>query len=73
MWLHALKRFATAIPTMLLLVTLTFFLMRLAPGGPFDRERSLPPEIERALAAEYHLRRIARATVPALRRRTRAR
>ncbi len=55
MWLHALKRLCTAVPTLLVLVTLTFFLMRLAPGGPFDRERALPPEIERALAAEYHL------------------
>ncbi|MES2883449.1 MAG: ABC transporter permease subunit [Pseudomonadota bacterium] len=52
---RGLLRLATAVPTLLLLVTLTFFLMRLAPGGPFDRERSLPPEIERALAAEYHL------------------
>lgn len=52
---HAAKRLLTAIPTLLVLVTLTFFLMRLAPGGPFDRERSLPPEIEQALAAEYHL------------------
>jgi len=52
---HALLRLLTAIPTLLVLVTLTFFLMRAAPGGPFDRERSLPPEIERALAAEYHL------------------
>ncbi len=52
---QALIRLATAIPTLLLLLTLTFFLMRIAPGGPFDKERSLPPEIERALAAEYHL------------------
>ena len=52
---RVLLRLATAVPTLLLLVTLTFFLMRLAPGGPFDQERSLPPEIERALAAEYHL------------------
>ncbi len=55
MWSHALKRLVTAIPTLLMLLTLTFFLMRIAPGGPFDKERSLPPEIERALAAEYHL------------------
>lgn len=55
MLLFALKRLATGIPTLLLLVTLTFFLMRLAPGGPFDRERSLPPDIEAALNAEYHL------------------
>ena len=52
---HALLRLLTAVPTLLVLVTLTFFLMRLAPGGPFDRERALPPEIEAALAAEYHL------------------
>lgn len=51
----ALRRLLTAVPTLLLLVTLCFFLMRLAPGGPFDGERSLPPAIEAALAAEYHL------------------
>lgn len=50
-----LLRLITTAATLLLLVTLTFFLMRLAPGGPFDRERSLPPEIEQALIAEYHL------------------
>jgi oligopeptide transport system permease protein len=49
------KRLLTAIPTLLVLVTLTFFLMRLAPGGPFDRARVMPPAIEKALAAEYHL------------------
>lgn len=52
---HALLRLATGLPTLLLLVTLSFFLMRLAPGGPFDGERSLPPEIEASLRAEYHL------------------
>ena len=38
----AWMRLLTAIPTLWVLVTLTFFLMRLAPGGPFDRERALP-------------------------------
>ncbi|ROH91981.1 oligopeptide ABC transporter permease OppB [Stagnimonas aquatica] len=52
---YALLRLLTALPTLLLLVTLSFFLMRLAPGGPFDGERSLPPEIEASLRAEYHL------------------
>lgn len=52
---YALLRLATALPTLLLLVTLSFFLMRLAPGGPFDGERSLPPQIEASLRAEYHL------------------
>lgn len=50
-----LRRLLTAVPTLLVLLTLCFFLMRLAPGGPFDRDRSLPPAIEAALAAEYHL------------------
>jgi len=52
---HALKRLLGAVPTLLLLITLAFFLMRAAPGGPFDRERALPPQIEAALQAEYHL------------------
>jgi len=36
-------------------VTLTFFLIRLAPGGPFDRERKIPPAIEAQLLAKYEL------------------
>src|SRR3546814_18981843 len=36
-------------------MTLAFFMMRAAPGGPFDRERSLPPQIEAALRSEYQL------------------
>lgn len=51
----ACKRLLGAVPTLLLLITLAFFLMRAAPGGPFDRERALPPQIESALRAEYHL------------------
>ncbi|MFI4979676.1 MAG: oligopeptide ABC transporter permease OppB [Nevskiales bacterium] len=52
---HAFKRLLGAVPTLLLLITLAFFLMRAAPGGPFDRERALPPQIEAALQADYHL------------------
>lgn len=52
---YALKRLLSAVPTLLVLITLSFFMMRLAPGGPFDRERSLPPEIEAAMQAQYHL------------------
>ncbi len=36
-------------------MTLAFFLIRLAPGGPFDTEKNLPAEIEANLAAKYHL------------------
>jgi len=36
-------------------VTITFFLIRISPGGPFDAERKLPPAIEKALLAKYQL------------------
>jgi oligopeptide transport system permease protein len=36
-------------------ITITFFLVRMMPGGPFDRERKLPPNIEKALLAKYKL------------------
>lgn len=52
-WL--LKRLLAAIPTLLLLLVVTFGLVRAAPGGPFDSERSLPPAVEQAMAAAYHL------------------
>jgi oligopeptide transport system permease protein len=50
-----LRRLASAIPTLLVLITLAFFLIRLAPGGPFDDERTLPPEIQASLDARYQL------------------
>ena len=37
------------------IVTIAFFMMRIAPGGPFDRERALPAEIEKNVLAEYNL------------------
>ncbi|NNC23271.1 oligopeptide ABC transporter permease OppB [Salinisphaera sp. USBA-960] len=52
---YTLKRLLQAIPTMLFVITISFFLMRIAPGGPFDGERALPPEIEANLMAAYHL------------------
>lgn len=52
---YTLKRLLQAIPTLLIVITLSFFLMRVAPGGPFDGERRLPPEIEQNLRAAYHL------------------
>lgn len=52
---YSLKRLASAVPTLFLLITVAFFLIRVAPGGPFDAEKALPPEIEANLAAKYHL------------------
>ncbi|MDM4772480.1 oligopeptide ABC transporter permease OppB [Solimonas sp. SE-A11] len=51
----AMRRLLASIPTLLVLITLAFFMMRLAPGGPFDKERSLLPEIEAAINSAYHL------------------
>jgi oligopeptide transport system permease protein len=48
-------RLAGAIPTLFIIITLTFFLMRAAPGGPFDQEQTLPPEIAANLESAYGL------------------
>ena len=52
---YFLRRLAGAIPTLFIIVTLSFFLVRIAPGGPFDEERSLPPEIMANLQSAYGL------------------
>lgn len=52
---YFLRRLLGAIPTLLLLATLTFFLMRFAPGGPFDTERAFPPEIQANIEHQYGL------------------
>jgi len=52
---YALRRLVWSVPPLLVIITAAFFLMRLAPGGPFDEERQLPAEIERNLLAAYHL------------------
>jgi oligopeptide transport system permease protein len=49
------SRLLGAIPTLLALVCLAFFLIKAAPGGPFDMERSLPEEVEANLRAAYNL------------------
>lgn len=51
----ALRRLAGLVPTLFILVTLSFFVIRLAPGGPFDQEQSLPPQIRANLDAAYGL------------------
>lgn len=51
----AIRRCLAAVPTLLLLSTLTFFLLRLAPGGPFDTDRVWPPEIKANIERKYEL------------------
>src|SRR6266699_3902676 len=44
---YALRRIAGFVPTLLVVITASFFVMRLAPGGPFDQEQALPPRCAR--------------------------
>lgn len=52
---YSLRRLLGAIPTLLILVAVAFFMIRAAPGGPFDSDRRVLPEIEANLRAAYHL------------------
>jgi oligopeptide transport system permease protein len=49
------RRCLEEIPTLLILITISFFMMRLAPGSPFTGERNLPPEVMANIEAKYHL------------------
>ena len=49
------KRLLEAIPTLFVLVTISFFMMRLAPGSPFTNEKGYPPEVMANIEAKYHL------------------
>ena len=49
------RRLLEAIPVLLVIASATFFIVRLAPGGPFDREKTVSPEVEAALNAHYGL------------------
>ena len=52
---YALLRLLGAIPTLLLVIVLAFLMVHAAPGGPFDAERVLPPEVEANIKAQYNL------------------
>ena len=54
--MYFLRRFILLAPLLLIISFLSFLLVRVAPGGPFDRERKpASPEIERQIQAKYHL------------------
>jgi oligopeptide transport system permease protein len=52
---YAIRRVLAALPIVFIALTVCFIIMRLAPGGPFDGERALPPVILRNLQAYYNL------------------
>jgi oligopeptide transport system permease protein len=55
MWRFALNRLLQAIPVLLIVISATFMLVHSAPGGPFSAEKSVPPEVIKALEAQYNL------------------
>lgn len=52
---YALKRFAGVLLLLFIISSLVFVLLRTLPGGPFDEERALPPEVEKNIRAKYSL------------------
>ncbi len=50
-----IRRMAVAIPTLLVLLVASFYLMQFAPGGPFTSERPLPPQVLENIEAKYGL------------------
>lgn len=49
------RRLLLAVPTLLVIITLAFGLLHAAPGGPFDADKAIVPEIRAAIEARYHL------------------
>src|SRR5579862_465977 len=50
-----MRRLLGIVPTLFCIVSLSFFIVRLAPGGPFDQEQALPPQIRANLEKLYGL------------------
>jgi len=55
MWRFVRNRLLQAIPVLLVVIAATFFLVRLAPGGPFSAEKAVPEVVLKALETRYHL------------------
>lgn len=52
---YSIRRLLGAIPTLFIIIAVSFVLVRMAPGGPFDKERKVPAEVEAKLIQQYHL------------------
>lgn len=55
MWSYTLRRLLATIPTLLAVITVSYFLVHAAPGGPFDSERKVSAAVLANLEAKYHL------------------
>jgi oligopeptide transport system permease protein len=52
---YVLRRFLGLIPTLLIIITLSFFIIRVAPGGPFSREKTIPKAVLDNILKKYHM------------------
>ncbi len=52
---YCIKRFLEAAVSLFAVASITFLLLRILPGGPFDQEKALPPEVKANIEAKYHL------------------
>ncbi|MCX7023260.1 MAG: ABC transporter permease subunit [Spirochaetes bacterium] len=52
---YIIRRLLSLIPTMFIIITLSFFLIRVAPGGPFSGEKGLPEQVQQNLLKKYHM------------------
>ncbi len=52
---YIIRRLIGLIPTLFIVVTISFFLIRIAPGGPFDAERRPPEQVMKNIQAKFHL------------------
>jgi oligopeptide transport system permease protein len=52
---YIIRRFLGLIPTLFIIITLSFFIIRIAPGGPFSEERALPQQVLQNIEKAYHL------------------
>ncbi len=52
---YIIRRLIGLIPTLFIVVTISFFLIRIAPGGPFDAERRPPEQVIENIKAKFHL------------------
>lgn len=54
-WRYVVKRVLLAMLTLFIIITLTFFLMHAVPGGPFNKEKALSPDVQKQLEERFHL------------------
>jgi ABC-type dipeptide/oligopeptide/nickel transport systems, permease components len=55
MFRFVVRRLLSLIPTLFLIITLSFFIIRIAPGGPFSSEKQVPPEVLQNIMKKYHM------------------